>query len=117
MKVPRRRTLFIKFIFIIPAVWLCVVIFFSATGNDNKVDADNIEVALKKHPKDLAPPVINQIQGFGPPMKMKEDKEVEVEVKHKQEEKMNEGLEGGVDCKDAELPVDNSTFTSKNWRQ
>ncbi|KHN82061.1 Polypeptide N-acetylgalactosaminyltransferase 5 [Toxocara canis] len=95
MKVPRRRTLFIKFIFIIPAVWLCVVIFFSATGNDNKVDADNIEVALKKHPKDLAPPVINQIQGFGPPMKMKEDKEVEVEVKHKQEEKMNEGLEGG----------------------
>uniref|UniRef100_F1KZ71 Polypeptide N-acetylgalactosaminyltransferase n=1 Tax=Ascaris suum TaxID=6253 RepID=F1KZ71_ASCSU len=83
MKVPRRRSLLLKLVLVVPAVWLCVVIFFTATGTDNKVDVDKPEEAMqKKHPKDIAAPVINQIQGFGPPMKIVEDKGDVMEEKH-----------------------------------
>uniref|UniRef100_A0A914SE13 Uncharacterized protein n=1 Tax=Parascaris equorum TaxID=6256 RepID=A0A914SE13_PAREQ len=47
------------------------------------VDVDKPdEVMQKKHPKDIAAPVINQIQGFGPPMKIVEDRGDAVEEKH-----------------------------------
>uniref|UniRef100_A0A0M3IWV2 HABP4_PAI-RBP1 domain-containing protein n=1 Tax=Ascaris lumbricoides TaxID=6252 RepID=A0A0M3IWV2_ASCLU len=48
-----------------------------------EVDVDKPEEAMqKKHPKDIAAPVINQIQGFGPPMKIVEDKGDVMEEKH-----------------------------------
>lgn len=47
------------------------------------MDVDKPEEAMqKKHPKDIAAPVINQIQGFGPPMKIVEDKGDVMEEKH-----------------------------------
>lgn len=44
MRVPRRRTLFLKFLLIIPTLWLCALFYFSITGNDNKVTLKTVSL-------------------------------------------------------------------------
>uniref|UniRef100_A0A0N5AYK8 Polypeptide N-acetylgalactosaminyltransferase n=1 Tax=Syphacia muris TaxID=451379 RepID=A0A0N5AYK8_9BILA len=74
MRVPRRRTLFLKFLVIVPTVWLCALFFFSIAGNNNKVSVGN-EQSL--NPKHILPVENKVIEGFGPPMKMADEAVVE----------------------------------------
>ncbi|KAL4002171.1 Polypeptide N-acetylgalactosaminyltransferase 5 [Acanthocheilonema viteae] len=68
--IPRRRSLVFKLLLLIPAIWLCAILYFSTSSKSSG------KISSVRHPKvDL--PKLHKLEGFGPPMSMKPAVEVE----------------------------------------
>ncbi|KAK0418976.1 hypothetical protein QR680_013884 [Steinernema hermaphroditum] len=70
--IARRRSLVVKVILLVPVVWLGALLLFAATGSNNgdKSAASNGDEVGNPHRRH----VVNELQGFGPPMKMENNK-------------------------------------------
>lgn len=69
MLVPRKRSLVLKILLLVPAVWFCALIYFAATDRiPNQVEENPL--ANRRPPVRVEP---NLVQGFGAPMKMESD--------------------------------------------
>ncbi|MFH4983465.1 hypothetical protein AB6A40_010174 [Gnathostoma spinigerum] len=70
MKVPRRRSIAIKLLVIVPAVWVTLMIVFSLRSG-----SESLPGKIYENPKDVRRLKMNQIQGFGPPVVMEHGKQ------------------------------------------
>uniref|UniRef100_A0A158Q7I8 Polypeptide N-acetylgalactosaminyltransferase n=1 Tax=Elaeophora elaphi TaxID=1147741 RepID=A0A158Q7I8_9BILA len=67
---PRRRSLIFKLLFLIPAVWLCAVLYFSSPTKTL------VKLPSVRHSK-VGLPKLHKLEGFGPPMSIKPAIEVQ----------------------------------------
>ncbi|RCN39609.1 glycosyltransferase, group 2 family protein [Ancylostoma caninum] len=65
----RKRSLLFKLLVLVPAVWICTVIYFAVNDRRSSAILDNQAEFAKRHPR------VPVVEGFGPPMNMADKNE------------------------------------------
>jgi hypothetical protein len=78
----RRRSLFFKLLLLIPAVWFCALLLFASTNTSNSDQKQQQQRVTATRDERR---IVNEIQGFGPPIIVKEPSTIKDDQRQRDE--------------------------------